>query len=348
VWSGYRNTSMNKNFLSAFSPKEVGIDLGTTNSLVFVQGRGIVFNEPSIVAVSSKDEAIVAIGSDAREMIGRTPDSILARRPLQDGVVADYRATEAMIRHFIEQVSGTVRFKKPVVMISVPFGVTSTEQRAVIQATMKAGARNAIIANEPLLAALGAGVSVHSSSGSMIVDIGGGTTDIAVIALGAIVASDSLRVGGEKLDLAIADFLRKSYNIAIGEHTSETIKMRIASALPEYHPLVMNVIGSALKTGLPQSITIDSNEIYEAIQGYLKDIVQAVKGVLRETPPELVADIMEKGILLSGGCAHLKSLDLLLREETGVPVYVVEDPALCVTKGMGVAFKNLNNVSKVV
>ncbi|MEX0916508.1 MAG: rod shape-determining protein [Candidatus Spechtbacterales bacterium] len=328
-------------FSERFAPQKIGIDLGTANSLVYVPGRGIVLNEPSVVAVSVHDRAILAVGNEARDMVGRTPDSIVAHRPLKDGVIADYRVTEAMLRAFIDRVSGSLRLRKPEVMVSVPAGITSTERRAVIQATIKAGARAAFVVKEPVLAALGAGVPINSPAGNMIVDIGGGTTEVAIISLGGIVASESARVGGDKMDVAIVAHIKNHHNVAIGERTAEEIKIAIGSALPQQHEDVYEIRGRDLATGLPRTIEVHTNEITDAIAGQLKEIVHAVKSVLRETPPELAADVMDRGMILSGGGAQLRYLDQLLSEATGVPAYVAEEPMLCVAKGTGIALENL-------
>jgi len=328
-------------FSERFAPQKIGIDLGTANSLVYVPGRGIVLNEPSVVAVSVQDRAILAVGNEARDMVGRTPDSIVAHRPLKDGVIADYRVTEAMLRAFVDRVSGSLRLRKPEVMVSVPAGITSTERRAVIQATMKAGARAAFVVKEPVLAAIGAGVPINSPAGNMIVDIGGGTTEVAIISLGGIVASESARVGGDKIDAAIVAHIKNKHNVAIGERTAEEIKVAIGSALPQQHEDAYEIRGRDLATGLPRTVEVRTNEITDAIAGQLKEIVQAVKSVLRETPPELAADVMDRGMILSGGGAQLRHLDQLLSEATGVPAYVAEEPMLCVVKGTGIALANL-------
>jgi len=328
-------------FSERFAPQKIGIDLGTANSLVYVPGRGIVLNEPSVVAVSVHDRAILAVGNEARDMVGRTPDSIVAHRPLKDGVIADYRVTEAMLRAFVDRVSGSLRLRKPEVMVSVPAGITSTERRAVIQATMKAGARAAFVVKEPVLAAIGAGVPINSPAGNMIVDIGGGTTEVAIISLGGIVASESARVGGDKIDAAILAHIKNKHNVAIGERTAEEIKIAIGSALPQQHEDAYEIRGRDLATGLPRTVEVRTNEITDAIAGQLKEIVQAVKSVLRETPPDLAADVMDRGMILSGGGAQLRHLDQLLSEATGVPAYVAEEPMLCVVKGTGIALANL-------
>lgn len=329
-----------------FSPTKIGIDLGTANSLVYVPGRGIVINEPSVVAVSVWDNTILAVGNDAKEMIGRTPDSIIAHRPLKDGVIADYRVTEAMIHYFIKKVSGRFRLLKPEVMVSVPAGITSTERRAVIQATMKAGARATYVVKEPILAAIGAGVPINSASGNMIVDIGGGTTEVAVISLGGIVSSASTRVGGDKIDAAIAHYIKNKYNLAIGEHTAEDIKISIGSALPQEVEDAYEMRGRDLMSGLPKNIEVKSNEITDAISDQLKEIINTVKLVLRETPPELSADVMDKGMILSGGGALLHNLDKLITEATGVPAYLAEDALLCVARGTGLALENLDTYKR--
>ena len=330
--------------MAFFSPNKIGIDLGTANSLVFVPDRGIVINEPSVVAISVEDNVILAVGAEAKDMIGRTPDTIVAHRPLRDGVIADYRVTEAMIRYFINKVSGRIRLRKPEVMVSVPAGVTSTERRAVVQATLKAGAGSAFVVKEPVLAAIGAGIPINSPSGNMIVDIGGGTSEVAVISLGGIVASSSVRVGGNKMDQAISSYIKSAYNLAIGERTAEDIKIAIGSAVPEKNTEEheYEIRGRDLITGLPKNITVKTNEITLAIADELKEMINAVKVVLRETPPELSADVMDKGMILSGGGALLRNMDTLFAEATGVPAYIAEDPLLCVAKGTGVALENLD------
>ncbi|OGZ63033.1 MAG: rod shape-determining protein [Candidatus Spechtbacteria bacterium RIFCSPLOWO2_02_FULL_38_8] len=330
------------------SPRKIGIDLGTANSLVHVPGRGIVINEPSVVAVSVLDNTILAVGKAAKEMIGMTPDSIIAHRPLKDGVIADYRVTEAMIRYFINQVSGRFRLFKPEVMVSVPAGITSTERRAVIQSSMNAGAKAAYVVKEPVLAAIGAGVPINSPSGNMVVDIGGGTTEVAVISLGGIVSSYSTRVGGDKIDLAIANYIKTKYNLAIGERTAEDIKISIGNAIAQKDEEVYELRGRDFGTGLPKNISIKNNEITDAINEQLKDIVYTVKNVLRETPPELSADIMDKGMILSGGGALLRNIDELIAEATGVPAYIAKDPLLCVAIGTGVALENLNTYKRSI
>lgn len=324
-----------------FSSRKIGIDLGTSNSLVYVPKRGIIINEPSVVAISVNDNTILAVGNEAKEMIGRTPDTIVAHRPLKDGVIADYRVTEAMIRYFIDKAGGRVRFFKPEIMVSVPAGITSTEKRAVVEATVKAGAKAAYVVKEPVLAAIGAGIPINSPSGHMIVDIGGGTTEVAVISLGGIVCSTSVRVGGDRIDADIANYIKDKYNLAIGEQTAEEIKKTLGSALPVKDEEEYAIRGRDLFTGLPKNVSIETNEVTEAISDSLRSIVQTVKAVLRETPPELSADVMDKGMILSGGVALLRNLDALITEATGVPAYVAEEPLLCVARGTGIALENL-------
>jgi len=326
--------------------KKIGIDLGTANILVYVQGRGVVTDEPSVVAISTIDNSVLAVGDEAKAMIGRTPDSIVAKKPLKDGVIADYKTTEAMLRYFIGKAIGHFRLFRPEVMVAVPGGITSTERRAVIDATMAAGARAAYIIKEPIASAIGANIPIGYASGHMIVDMGGGTTESAVISLGGIVASTSIRVAGNKLDAAIMVFIRKKYNLAIGERTAEDIKIRIGSALPLEKKLKMDVKGRDMITGLPKIITIDSDDITEAIQDELNAIVSAIKSVLYETPPELAADIMEKGMVLSGGTALIRNIDKLFTQVTGVPAYVAEEPLLCVARGTGIALENLDSYKK--
>lgn len=328
--------------------KRIGIDLGTTNTLVHIPGKGIVINEPSVVAVSLLDKKVLAVGDEAKEMLGRTPDTIVARRPLKDGVIADYRTTEAMIRYFINKAIGGLRFFQPEVMIAVPGGITSTERRAVIDATLAAGAKAAYIIKEPVAAAIGANIPIGSASGHMIIDIGGGTTEIAIISLGGLVANTSVRIGGTKLDAAIQEFIRKKYGLAIGERTAETIKITIGSALPLEEKLSMEVRGRDVVSGLPKTITVASDDVTEAIQEELAGIAQAVKSVLQETPPELSADVIDKGMVLSGGSALLRNVDRLIAQATGVPAYVADDALLCVARGTGIALENLESYKRSI
>lgn len=322
--------------------RRIAIDLGTTNVLVSVPGRGVVINEPCVVALEASDNKVMAIGKEAKEMLGRTPESIIAAHPLRDGVIANYKITEAMLRHFINKIGGTVRLFRPDVMVAVPAGITSTERRAVVDACMQAGAKNAYIIKEPIAAALGANIPIASASGNMIIDIGGGTTEVAVIALGDIVAATSVRVGGIKIDTAISNFIRKKFNLLIGEQTAEDVKIRIGTAVPLKKELQMEVSGSNTITGLPESVIVGSNDIVIAIREELNEIIQAVKVVLQKTPPELAADVMDKGIVMTGGGAQLRQLDALLTKVTGVPCQVAEDPLRCVAKGTLIAVENLD------
>lgn len=326
--------------MSLFVTK-VGIDLGTRNSLVFIPKKGIVLNEPSVVAVSLMDNTILAVGEAAKEMTGRTPDSIRVYRPMRDGVIADYRVTMAMIRYFLKRVVPSYQFFKPEVLLSVPAGVTSTERRAVVQAAIAAGARAAYIAKEPILAAIGAGIPINSTSGHMIVDIGGGTTEVAVISLGGIVVVSSLRIAGDKIDQAISEYVKRKYNLAIGENTAEEIKIKIGCALPLKPEITLEIRGRDLTQGLPKNMKLTSTEISIAIQEPLEEIVQTIRLMFRETPPELSADVMNKGMILSGGGALLKNLDQLISQTTGVPCFVAEDPLFCVVKGAGIVLDNL-------
>jgi len=324
---------------------KIGIDLGTANVLVYVQGKGIVIQEPSVVAVSD-DNRIVAIGDEAREMIGRTPGNITAIRPMKDGVIADYVITEAMLRHFIHKVNRRFRIGKPEVMISVPAGVTSVEKRAVRDAALKAGAGAAYLIEEPLAAAIGANVPISGPSGNMVIDIGGGTSEIAVIALGGIVVSTSLRVGGNKFDEAISTYIRKKYNLMVGERTAEEVKIQIGTALPLERELQMEVRGRDLIAGLPRTIPITSSEVMEAIESPLQALVAAVRLVLEQTPPELSADIIDKGMVMSGGGSLLRNIDKLLTQVTGVPCHVAENALDCVALGTGLALEHFDFFKK--
>jgi len=328
--------------------KKIGVDLGTVNSLVFLPGKGIVLQEPSVVAVALAENKILAIGQKAKEMIGRTPDNIRVYRPLKDGVIADFRVTQAMLRYFIDQVCGFWRFLKPELMIGVPAGITSTERRAVIEAALKAGAKQIYLVKEPILAAIGAGIPINSCMGHMVVDIGGGTSEIAVISLGGIVSCDSIRVGGDKLDAAISEYIKKKYNLIIGEQMAEKIKIKIGTALYEKEEKRMAVLGRDLVTGLPRTIKISSNEIAEAIDDVLKEIIQVIKSVLRNTPPELSADVINKGILLCGGGALLRNIAERISQEIGVVCSLAEEPLFCVAKGTGVILENLNIYKKSI
>lgn len=326
--------------------KKIGIDLGTVNTLVYVPKRGIVINEPSVVAVSIKDKKVLAVGGEAREMLGRTPDTIVASRPLKEGVIADYRTTESMLRYFINKALGGVRLFKPEVMIAVPAGITSTERRAVIDATIQAGAKAAFIIKQPIASAIGANIPIGSASGHMIIEIGGGTSEIAVISLGGIVANASARIGGTKFDLAISDYVRRKYNLAIGERTAEELKIKIGSALPLTEPLSMEVRGRDMISGLPRTVTVTSDDVTEAIQDDLNGIIQAVKSVLQETPPELSADVIDKGMVISGGSGMLRNMDELLSRAIDVPAYIADEPLHNVAKGTGIALENLESYKR--
>lgn len=328
--------------------RKMGVDLGTANTLVFVPGKGIVVNEPSVVAVSMIENTVLAVGNEAKEMLGRTPDNIMASRPMKDGVIADYRITEAMLRYFINKVSGKFRLLRPEIMISIPAGVTSTERRAVIDAAVRAGAKSAYVVKEPLLAAIGAGIPIHNAQGNMIINIGGGTSEIAVISLGGVVAAHSARVGGNRFDQAISDYIKRKYSLAIGDRTAEDIKKEIGSAIAQVKEEYMDVRGRDLMGGLPKTIRISANEVTEALQDELREVINAVKKVFQETPPELAADIMDKGMVLSGGGALLRNLDQLITKTIGVPTYVADDPLFCVIKGIGTALDNLDIYKKTI
>lgn len=327
---------------------KIAIDLGTCNSLVYVQGKGIVLQEPSVVAVSLTDNRILAVGEAAKEMLGRTPADIKVYRPLKDGVIADYKVTQAMLRYFITKTASNFRLFKPELIISVPAGITSTERRAVIEAAMSAGAKQAFVAKEPILAAIGAGIPINSCSGHMIIDIGGGTSEVAVISLGGIVTVHSVRVAGDKIDTAIAEYIKKKYNLAIGTQSAEEIKIKVGTALPQKDPKYLDVQGRDLILGLPRNIKISSNEVCEAISDVLAEIVQAAKTVLSETPPELSADIMNKGIIMAGGGSLLPKINELVAQSTGVPCFVAEEALFCVIKGTGIVLEHLDEYKKVV
>lgn len=320
---------------------KIAIDLGTCNCLVFVPKKGIVLQEPSVVAISKPDNRILAVGAEAKSMIGRTPDSIRVYRPLKDGVIADYKVTQAMLKHFIQRAQGRFGFLKPELVISVPVGSSSTERRAVIEAARSAGARTAWVAKEPILAAIGAGIPIHACEGNMIIDIGGGTSEIAVVSLGGIVNASSLRVAGDKMDGKISEFIKKEYNLAVGSQSAEEIKIKIGKAFPQKKDESLEVRGRDLISGLPRTIKVSSNEVARAITEVLGEIVTGIKQALKETPPELSADIMNKGMILSGGGALLRNLDQLIAETTGVPCFVADEPLYCVVKGTGAVIENL-------
>ena len=333
--------------MSFFNPK-LGIDLGTANTLVFVPGEGVVLNEPSVVAVSEQDNKILAVGLEAKEMVGKTPDNIIAYRPMKDGVIADYRVTEAMLRYYMRKSLPKWNMFKPEVMVSVPAGITSTERRAVIEATLRAGAKNAYVVKEPILAAIGAGIPIQEAQGHMVVDIGGGTTDVAVISLGGIVCSTSVKCAGNRVDLAIADYIKKTFNLAIGDRTSEQIKIQIGSAVFMEEELTAVVKGRDFLTGLPRSTEIKTNEIVKAISKELRDMVKAIKDVLQETPPELASDIIDHGIIMTGGSSQLRNLPELVFRRTGVKAILAKDPLYCVAKGTGIALDHLDVYKKSI
>lgn len=335
-------------FLATPLSRDMAIDLGTANTLVHVKGRGIVLVEPSVVAYDKSSGKILAVGVDAKKMIGRTPGSIVAIRPLKDGVIADFDVTEAMLRHFILKVHNRKQLVRPRVVICVPSGVTEVERRAVFEATLSAGAREAYLIEEPMAAAIGAGLPIQEPTGNMIVDIGGGTTEVAVISLGGIVTCQSIRIGGDEFDEAIINHVKKEYNIMIGERTAEEIKIEIGSAYPLGEEEDAEVRGRDLLTGLPKNVILSSEEIRAAIEEPLSAIILAIKGTLEKTPPELSSDIMDRGIVLSGGGSLLKGLDERIRQETGMPVHLTDDPLSCVAIGSGRALSEINTLRKVL
>ena len=318
------------------------MDVGTANRVVWVAGKGIVMNEPTVVAMGAEDGRVVAVGNEAKEMLGRTPGNIVASRPMRDGVIADYAVTEAMLRYFIQKVCGRVFIFKPEVMICVPAGVTQVERRAVLDATLSAGAKVAYLIDEPLAAAIGAKIPIAAASGNMIMDIGGGSAEAAVISLGGVVVHKSVRVAGNKIDEAISTYLKRKYNLLVGETTAEYVKLKIGSAVVLEKLEEMEVKGRDNVTGLPRAVAITSTEITEAIRPTLLAVIGAAKGVLEETPPELASDIIDKGIVMSGGTSMLRNLDRLMTELMGVPCHVAEDALLCVVRGTGVALENID------
>ena len=327
--------------------KRIGVDLGTANVLIYVKGRGIVISEPSVVAVAQRDNSIVAVGSEAREMLGRTPGSISVVRPMREGVIADYVTTEAMLRYFISRVMGRISMIKPEVMICVPAGVTGVEQRAVQDAAEAAGARRpAHLIPEPLAAAIGARVPVHIPQGHMVVDIGGGRTEAAVISMYGIVVSESVRVAGDRLDDAIAAYVKRRHNLVIGDRTAEELKIAIGSALPLEEELTYQVRGRDQITGLPRTITVTSADVTQAIADPLQSIVGAARSVLERTPPELASDVVDRGIVLSGGTGMLRNLDRLITQEIGIPCYVADNPMECVAMGAGIALEHLDLIKR--
>lgn len=333
--------------MGIFTPK-LGIDLGTANTLVFIPEKGVVINEPSVVAVSELDNKILAVGNEAKEMVGRTPESIIAYRPMRDGVIADYRVTEAMLRYFFSKALGKWNIFKPEVMISVPAGVTSTERRAVVEAAIKAGAKNAYVVKEPILAAIGAGIPIHEAHGHMIVDIGGGTTDVAVISLGGIVSCNSVKCAGDRIDQSIIDYIKKTFNLAIGDKTAEQIKMKVGSAVLMEDELSMTIKGRDYLSGLPRSTEIKTNEIVKAVGKDLKEMINAIKKVLQDTPPELASDIIDKGVIMTGGSSQLRNLTELVYRKTGVKAVLAKEPLYCVARGTGIALRHLDTYKKSI
>ncbi|HXF57492.1 MAG TPA: rod shape-determining protein [Actinomycetota bacterium] len=334
--------------LTGLLGRDMAVDLGTANTLVYVRGRGIVLNEPSVVAVNTANGAILAVGMEAKRMIGRTPSHIRAIRPLKDGVIADFDITEKMLRYFVQKVHHRRFLAKPRVVVCVPSGITGVEQRAVEEATLAAGARAAYIIEEPMAAAIGAGLPIHEPSGNMVVDIGGGTTEVAIISLGGIVTSTSIRVGGDELDEAIMQYVKKEYSVALGERTAEAIKLAIGSAFPMADDTVAEIKGRDLVSGLPKTIHITAEEVRKAIEEPVNAIVDAVKNTLDRCPPELAADIMDKGIVLTGGGALLRGMDERLKHETGMPIHVAENPLSCVAIGAGKCLEEFEVLKRVL
>ena len=332
----------------AIFAKDIGIDLGTANTLVHVKGKGIVVREPSVVAIDKTTNKVLAVGNAAKEMIGRTPGNIVAIRPMKDGVIADFDITQAMLRSFIKAVSSSGSIMKPRVVVCIPSGITEVEKRAVEEAVLQAGAREAYLMEEPMAASIGAGLPVEEPTGCMVVDIGGGTSEVAVISLGGIVTSRSVRVAGDALDSAIVAYIKKEYNLMIGDRTGEQIKLEIGSAYPEETEHTMEIRGRDLVTGLPKNITITQEEIRGALDELITAIVDAIKFTLEKTPPELSADIMDRGIMLTGGGALIRGLDKLITRETGIPVYVAEDPLDCVALGTGKVLEEIETLKKVL
>lgn len=331
-----------------FKGKKIGIDLGTTNTLVYVAGRGVVLNEPTVVAIDRISKTIVAIGAEAKDMIGKTPDTIVVHRPMQDGAIADYNITYAMLRYFISKALGRTTLFKPDVLVSVPAGITSTERRAVIEATMKAGAKTAIIVKEAILAAIGAGVPINDAKGCMIIDSGGGTTDIAVISLGGIVASTSVKCGGNKLDQAIVDYIKRAYNVLVGDQTAEEVKKTLAAALPINPDVTGAVKGRDFVSGMPVTLNISTNELVKAIDYELKTIIKAIKSVLEQTPPELASDIIDHGVVMTGGTAGLAHLPALIEQQTGIKVRVADDALFAVARGTGILLDHLDEYKRSI
>ncbi|PRX28969.1 rod shape-determining protein MreB [Orenia metallireducens] len=341
-------------FTAPFS-RDMGIDLGTANTLVYIRGKGVLIREPSVVAIqkNTSKEEVLAVGDEAKKMIGRTPGNIVAIRPMKDGVIADFEVTEKMLRYFITKAHKRKRLVRPRIIVCVPSGVTEVEKRAVIDASLHAGAREAYLIEEPMAAAIGAGLPVHEATGNMVVDIGGGTTEVAVISLGGIVTKDSIRVGGDELDDAIVHYIKNTYNLMIGERTAEQIKISVGSAYIGSNSELslddtMDIRGRDLVNGLPKTVTITAEEIQQALREPVNDIIRAVKSTLENTPPELSADIMDRGIVMAGGGSLLAGLDQLISQETGMPVYLADDPLDCVVYGTGKVLEEINNLKNVL
>ncbi|MFO7815816.1 MAG: rod shape-determining protein [Halanaerobiales bacterium] len=336
------------NFLSAPFSRDMGIDLGTANTLVYVKGKGIIIREPSVVALKENARKILAVGNEAKNMIGRTPGNIKAVRPMKDGVIADFDVTETMLRHFIRKAHKRNRLVRPRIIICVPSGVTEVEKRAVIDAALQAGARSAFLIEEPMAAAIGAGLPIHEPTGNMIVDIGGGTTEVAVISLGGIVTSTSIRIGGDEMDEAISQYIKKEYKLMVGERTAEQLKIDIGTATGENGGLTKEIKGRDLVNGLPKTVTINSKEIKKALKEPVNNILDAVKRTLEKTPPELASDVMGRGIILTGGGALLHGIDDLLIDITQMPVYLAEEPLDCVVNGTGIALEELDKIKDLL
>ena len=332
-------------FFNKFS-HDMGIDLGTANTLVHVKGKGIIIREPSVVAVDKANNEVLAIGAEAKQMIGRTPGHIIAIRPMKDGVIADFDITQSMLKFFIKKAIGKNSLVRPRIVVGVPSGVTEVEKRAVIDATVQAGAREAYLIEEPMAAAIGAGLPVQEATGSMVVDIGGGTCEVAVISLGGIVVSKSIRTGGDAMDDAIVRYIRKTFSLLIGERTAEEVKINIGTAMPLENPEEMDIRGSDLVSGLPKNITINSNQVCEALNEPVTNILDAVRNTLERTPPELAADIMDRGVVMTGGSSLLRNLDRIMSRDTGMPVYVSDDALSCVALGTGLAVENVDVYKK--
>ncbi len=336
------------NFISAPFSRDLGIDLGTANILVYVKGKGIIIREPSVVALRENKQDVLAVGNEAKKMIGRTPGNIAAVRPMKDGVIADFDVTEAMIRYFITKAHKRARLVRPRVIVCVPSGVTEVEKRAVLDVTQNAGAREAYLIEEPMAAAIGAGLPVHEPTGNMIVDIGGGTTEVAIISLGGIVSSQSIRIGGDEMDESIIQFIKRKYKLMIGERTAEEIKLEIGSAIEDEGEMTKEIRGRDLVSGLPKTLEITAAEIREALQEPVKSIVEAVRATLEKTPPELAADVMDRGIIMTGGGALLKGIDRLLIKETQMPVHLADGPLDCVVRGTGIALEEIKSLKRVL